>query len=293
MKIGFQLNSYTWPGGANRIGEHLANMSSTADDAGFDSMWVFDHFFQIPRNGVPDEDVLEAYNVLGFLAGHTKKMRLGTMATGNTYRHPGMLIKTLTGLDVVSGGRAIVCIGAGWYEMEAKSLGLPFPPVSERFEMLEETLQLMKQMWSGDRSPFQGKHYQLDEPICEPQPLSDPHPPIWVGGGGLKKTLKLAATYGDASNLVAHHGLEDMAMRLEALKRHCDAIGRPYEDIEKTCIGTLHIGPNGMTVKEGIEFCRNIANLGITNGVFNMPNDHELRPVDIIGKEIIPEVAGF
>ena len=116
MKIGFQLNSYTWPGGANRIGEHLANMSRTADDAGFDSMWVFDHFFQIPRNGVPDEDVLEAYNVLGFLAGHTKKMRLGTMATGNTYRHPGMLIKTLTGLDVVSGGRAIVCIGAGWYE---------------------------------------------------------------------------------------------------------------------------------------------------------------------------------
>ena len=293
MQVALQLNMYNWPSGPTETASTLADIARTADDAGFVSMWVLDHYFQIPRNGVAEDDMHEAYNVLGYIAGLTKRMRLGTMATGVIYRHPAALVKILTTLDVLSSGRASLCIGAGWYEREALGLGLPFPPLSQRFEMLEENLQILKKMWSDDITPYEGKHYQLAEPICSPQPLSKPHPPIIVGGGGLTKTLPLAVKYGDGSNVVAHAGLEDMATRLDALKRHCDNLGRPYEDIEKSCIGTGHIQPGVSTAKDVINMCQSFADLGIQTAVLNMPNVSEIWPLEVYGREIIPAVAEF
>jgi F420-dependent oxidoreductase-like protein len=184
--------------------------------------------------GPADDPMLEAYSTLSYLAGVTKRARLGTLVTGVVYRHPGFLVKAATNLDVLSGGRAYLGIGAAWYEREAVGLGMPFPPVSERFERLEETLQIAKRMWSGDRTPYEGKHYRLAEPISSPQPLSKPHPPILVGGMGEKKTLRLVAQYADACNLFTAIGVDEVARKLDVLKRHCEDVGRPYDEIERT-----------------------------------------------------------
>src|SRR6476659_3053252 len=186
MRIGLQVPSFTWPGGSAAIGERLAEIGRTADDAGFASIWVMDHFFQIGVVGPPEEPMLEGYSALSYLAGVTKRARLGTLVTGVIYRHPGILVKTVTTLDVLSGGRAYLGIGAAWNEQEHRGLGVDYTPLGERFERLEETLQIAHQMWSGDDSPFAGKHYQLQRPLNSPPALSQPHPPILVGGGGEK-----------------------------------------------------------------------------------------------------------
>jgi F420-dependent oxidoreductase-like protein len=199
-----------------------------------------DHFFQIPSIGEAEEPMLEGYSTLAFAAGISERISLGTLVTGVTYRHPGILVKTVTTLDVLSGGRAWLGIGAGWYEREHLGLGVPFPPVSERFERLEETLQIAKQMWSGVVGPYEGKHYQLAETLCQPMPLSTPHPRILIGGGGEQKTLRLVARYADACNLFAmpgEEGLSALSHKLDVLRAHCEAEGRPFEAIEKTVIG--------------------------------------------------------
>ncbi len=206
MRIGLQVPSFTWPDGSDGIGPKLAEIGRTADEAGFASLWVMDHFFQIGYVGPAEDPMLEGYSALSYLAGGTERAKLGTLVTGVIYRHPGILLKTATTLDVLSGGRAYLGIGAGWFEREALGLGAPFPSTKERFEQLEETLQIAHQMWSGEVAPYRGAHYQLEETLNSPQALSRPHPPIMVGGMGEKKTLRLVAQYADACNLFAYGG---------------------------------------------------------------------------------------
>lgn len=293
MRIGLQIPSFTWPGGSTEIGPRLAEIAKTADEAGFYSLWVMDHFFQIEVIGPPDDSMLESYATLSYLAGITQRVRLGALVTGVTYRHPGILIKTVSTLDVLSGGRAYLGIGAAWNERESVGLGVPFPPLKERFERLEETLQIAKQMWSGHREPYQGQHYHLAEPINSPQPLSQPHPPILIGGMGENKTLRLVAQYADASNLFAFVGNEALRQKLDVLKRHCEAVGRPYDEIERTALSTVHLASEGMTATQVIETCRGLADVGIQQVIFNMPNVHEIEPLERFGREIIPAVAEF
>ena len=224
MKLGLQIPIFTWPGGARVLGTKLADIVRTADDAGYASIWVMDHHFQIEMVGRAEMDMLEAYTALGYIAAHTSKARLGTMVTGVTYRHPGILAKQVTTLDVLSGGRAYLGIGAAWFEREHVGLGVPFPPFKERFERLEEALQIAKQMWSDNDGPFRGKHYQLAETLNSPQVLSKPHPPILIGGAGEKKTLRLVAKYGDACNIFAPSPAF-VAQKLAVLQQHCEAVG--------------------------------------------------------------------
>src|SRR5262250_1495722 len=233
MQLGVQIPDFTFPGGPARLGADLAAIGRAADDAGFGFLAVMDHFFQIPVIGPPEREMLEAYTTLAFLAACTSRAKLLTLVTGAVYRHPGILAKTVTTLDVLSGGRAWLGIGAAWNEEESRGLGIPFPPVAERFERLEETLQICLQMWRGDETPYQGQHYQLDRLLNSPQALTRPHPPIMIGGGGEKKTLRLVARYADACNLFP---TPQMAHKLDVLKRHCEAEERDYDTIEKTCI---------------------------------------------------------
>ena len=293
MRLGLQIPRFTWPAGAAGIGPRLAEIGRTADEVGFASLWVMDHFFQIEHIGPPEEPMLESYTTLGYLAGVTKRLRLGTMVTGVVYRHPGILVKAVSTLDVVSGGRAYMGIGAAWFEGEAKGLGVPFPPVKERFERLEETLQIARQMWTGQVDTYNGRHYHLSKTLNSPQPLSQPHPPILIGGGGEKKTLRLAAKYGDACNLFAGMGIDTVRHKLDVLKRHCDEVGRPYEEIERTVLGVVNIGPGGQTASQVIATCRELVGIGIQHFIFSMPNVHEVKPLEIIGREVIPAVAEF
>jgi len=293
MRIGLQIPSFTWPGGSTELGARLAQIGKTAEDAGFASIWVMDHFFQIQFVGQPDEPMLESYTTLSYLAGLTHRVRLGALVTGVIYRHPGIVVKAVSTLDVLSGGRAYLGIGAAWFEREALGLGVPFPPLKERFERLEEALQIAKQMWSGKVAPYPGKHYHLAETLNSPQPLTKPHPPILIGGSGEQKTLKLVAKYADACNLFAGAGLDEIRKKLGILKRYCEEIGRPYEDIERTALGTVNLSPGNMTAADVIKTCRDLADLGIQHAIFNMPNIHELTPLEVFGREIIPVVAGF
>ncbi len=299
MKIGLQIPNFTWPGGPKEIATKLAEIARTADEAGFTSLWVMDHFFQIGGSerrgglGPAEDEMLESYSALSYLAGITKRATLGALVTGVVYRHPGILIKTVTTLDVLSGGRAYFGIGAAWNERESRALGVPFPPVKERLERLEETLQIAKQMWSEDNGPYNGRHFQLAETLCSPQPLSKPHPPIMIGGGGEKKTLRLVAQYGDACNLFARMGLDTVRSKLDILKRHCEKVERDYAQIEKTTLSTVELAPGKMSAKDIIEECRSMAALGIQHCIFNMPNVHELAPLDVFGKEIIPAMEGL
>ncbi|MBK9942034.1 MAG: LLM class F420-dependent oxidoreductase [Kouleothrix sp.] len=291
MRIGLQIPSFTWPGGAAEIGARLAQIGRAADDAGFYSLWVMDHFFQIGMVGPPEEPMLEGYSALSFLAAATKRAMLGTLVTGVIYRHPGLLVKTVTTLDVLSGGRAYFGIGAAWNEQESRGLGVPFPALKTRFEQLEEALQIAHQMWRGDRTAYTGTHYQLADPLNSPQALAQPHPPIMIGGAGEQKTLRLVAQYADACNLFARMGNDVLRQKLDILKGHCDAVGRPYEAIERTALGTVQLAPGADTPASVIAQCRSLAEVGIQHVIFNMPNVHELAPLEAFGREIIPAVA--
>ena len=291
MKIGLQIPNFTFPTGPTRIGGTLEDIARAAEAAGFASLWVMDHFFQIPPMGSAELDMLEGYSTLSYLAAVTSKVRLGTMATGVVYRYPGILVKTVTTLDVLSGGRAYLGIGAAWFEREALAFGTPFPPLGTRFELLEEALQIAKQMWSADNGPYHGKHNQLTETLCNPQPLTRPHPPILVAGGGEKKTLRLVAQYADACNLFGDAAI--VAPKLEILKQHCGRLDRDYAEIEKTTLGTTHLAPGQMTPGDVVAYCRALSAIGIDHAIFNMPNVHEIAPLELFGREVIPEVAGF
>ena len=299
MKIGLQIPNFTWHKGPQEIPHKLAEIARTADQAGFSSLWVMDHFFQIGRPNNPsglgpaEDEMLESYSTLSYLAGFTQKVTLGALVTGVVYRYPGILVKTVTTLDVLSGGRAYLGIGAAWNEREAQGLGVPFPPVKERFERLEETLQIAKQMWSYNYGPYHGKYYQLAETLCSPQPLSKPHPPIMIGGMGEKKTLRLVAQYADACNFFLAMGLDTVRAKLAVLKEHCETLGRDYAEIEKTTLGTVHLAEDEMSAADVIAQCRELANMGIQHAIFNMPNVHEIAPLETFAREIIPVVAGL
>jgi F420-dependent oxidoreductase-like protein len=289
MRIGLQLPNFSWPGGTAGIGPRLADIVRTAEDAGFASIWVMDHFFQIAIIGPPEEPMLESYSVLNYIAALTKRVKLGTLVTGVIYRYPGLLAKTVTTLDVLSGGRAYLGIGAAWFEAEARGLGVPFPPLKQRFEMLEECLQIVLQMWRDDRTPYRGQHYLLEDPLNHPQPLQQPHPPIMIGGGGEQKTLRLVAQYANACNLFTHLGNQALRQKLDILRGHCDAIGRPYDEIERTILHTVNLDAKD-TPASLIAQCREWAAMGVQQAIFNMPNVHEIAPLETFGREIIPVV---
>jgi F420-dependent oxidoreductase-like protein len=277
----------------------LAGIAGAAEEARFHSLWVMDHVFQIgdhdhSRGLDPAEDeMLEGYSTLSYMAGFTKTVKLGTMVTGVVYRHPGILVKTVTTLDVLSGGRAYLGIGAAWNQREAAGLGIPFPPLAERFRRLEETLQIAKQMWSGNNGRYDGKYYRLAETLCNPEPLSKPHPPILIGGGGERKTLLLVAKHADACNLFGQIGLDAVREKLDVLKRHCDSVGRDYAQIEKTALDSINVAPGQNTSRDVIHRCKELADAGIQQVIFNMPNVHEILPLAAFGREIIPAAADF
>ena len=288
MKIGLQIPSFTWAGGPGHLGADLAAAAETADGAGFDSIWVMDHLFQIRGLGPPEQEMLEAYTTLGFIAGRTQRARLGTMVTAAVYRHPVVLCKQVTALDVLSGGRAWLRIGAGWNEQEARGLGIPFPPLGERFERLEETLQVCLKMWSGDRTPYRGRHNQLEDPLNSPQSLSRPHPPILIGGGGERKTLRLVARYADACNLFPGPQLPH---KLGVLRGHCEAEGRDYDAIEKTALFSFDVGEGGSRVGKLIGQLRWLGGMGIQTVIGSVKDVDRLQPLEVMGREVIPAVA--
>src|SRR5258706_10903826 len=294
MRLGLQVPVFTWPNGQSQLGQTFGQIAEHADKAGFYSLWVMDHFFQIGMVGNPEMEMLEGWSALAFAAGHTQRIKLGTMVTGVTYRYPGILVKTATTLDVLSGGRAYFGIGAAWNEDEHKGLGVPFPSTSERFERLEETLQIALQMWSGNEKPYNGKHYQLERPLNSPQSVQRPHPPILIGGTGERKTLRMVAQYADACNIFARLDDNFLQNKLNVLREHCQAIGRPYEQIEKTSLGSLALsrdGRNGsMTPAAAIEYFAKLAALGIDQAIINMPNVYDLDIFDLFATEVIPEV---
>ena len=291
MKLGLQVPSFTWPGGAAEIGPALAEIARTADGAGYDSIWVMDHFFQIRNVGTAEEPMLEAYTTLGFLAAHTRSAGLGTLVTGVTYRHPGILAKTVTTLDVLSGGRAWLGIGAAWNDEEHSGLGVPFPPIAERFERLEETLKIILQMWSDDDGPFEGKHYQLARTLNSPQPLSVPRPQILIGGGGERKTLRLVAKYADACNFFT--GPQELRAKLDVLRRHCDAVGRDFDSIMKTVYYVMDVGDNGERVPQVLDDLAALAEAGADGALGALRGVERIDPIEIVGREIIPKIASL
>lgn len=293
MRIGLQIPSFTWPGGEQAIHTRLAEIARAADQGGFYSVWVMDHFFQIQGVGKVEEPMLESYSTLSYLAAVTQKVKLGALVTGVVYRHPGILVKTVTTLDVLSGGRAYFGIGAAWNERESAGLGVPFPPLKERFERLEETLQIARQMWSGKVAPYEGRYYHLAEPLTSPLPVTKPHPPILIGGMGEQKTLRLVAKYADACNFFARAGDDTIRGKLDVLKQRCEEVGRDYNSIEKTALGTVSLTPDSMTAPQMVDWCRKLAALGIQQLIVNMPNAHEIRPIETIAAEVIPAVASF
>src|SRR6185312_3993943 len=256
----------------------------------FEMLTVMDHVWQIGVVGPPEHEMLEAYTTLGFLAARTTRISLMAMVTGVVYRPPGLLAKMVTTLDVLSGGRAWLGIGAAWNEEESRGLGLPFPPTAERFERLEEALQICLQMWSDDESPYHGKHYQLGRTLNSPQSLSKPHPPILIGGGGEQKTLRLVARYAQACNLFAGADLEH---KLDVLRSHCEAEGRSFDDIEKTVLYNFDVGPDGERVDQIRADLRGLADLGFSLAHGRVTNVSSLRPLEIIGKEIVPAIAAW
>ncbi|WP_405866256.1 LLM class F420-dependent oxidoreductase [Streptomyces sp. NBC_01515] len=238
MRVGVHINRFNHPGGPASVGPELAAAGAAAEAAGVSWLSVMDHYFQMEFNGGAEDDMLEAYTTLGYLAGRTSTVQLGALVTGVTYRQPGLLAKIATTLDVLSGGRATLGIGAAWYDREHHGLGVPYPPVAERFERLEETLRICLQMWDPETNgPFEGKHYRLAETLCVPAPISSPHPEIMIGGGGEKKTLRLVAQYADACNLIVSTP-DELRHKLDVLRGHCDNLGRDYDRIRKTIVHT-------------------------------------------------------
>jgi F420-dependent oxidoreductase-like protein len=293
MKIGLSIANFSWPGGPSKLGGTIAQIARTADRAGFDSIWVMDHFWQIGMIGPPENDMLEGYSALAFMAAVTSKARLGTMVTGAVYRYPGILAKTVTTLDVLSGGRAWLGIGAAWNEAESKGLGIPFPPMAERFERLEETLQICLQMWEGERGsekPYKGKHNQLERPLNSPQSLTRPHPPILIGGGGEKKTLRMVAQYANACNLFP---TPELPHQLEILREHCQAVGRNYDEIEKTAMFTFDVGENGEKVDKVIGGLHWLNGMGIQTVIGGVAHVDKIKPLEVIGEKVIPAIANL
>jgi F420-dependent oxidoreductase-like protein len=292
MRIGVHLVDFNWAGGPAAIGPTLTRVGRAVEEAGVANLSVMDHYFELPPRGGPEEPMLEGYTALGFLAAHTESAELQLLVTGVTYRYPGLLAKIVTTLDVLSGGRAMLGIGAAWYEREHLALGVPFPPVAERFERLEETLQIALQMWSDDDGPFEGKHYRLAETINVPQPLQRPRPPIMIGGGE-RKTLRLVARYADVCNLFASRadGPAAVGAKLDVLRGHCEREGTDYDAIRKT---VLYIDAPGPGAGPGERFAEEMTGylaLGVSE-VHLVPTGDPVAFVESLGEHVVPHLAG-
>jgi F420-dependent oxidoreductase-like protein len=292
MHIGLQSPSFKYPGGTAAIRPKLKEIVTTAEAAGFYSLWVMDHYYQIKGlfGEAYTDPMLESYTTLGYFAGLTERAYLGVLVTGVIYRHPSVLLKMVNTLDVLSGGRAYLGIGAAWYEEEAKGYGIPYPPTAERFEQLEDNLQLAHALWASDETAFAGKHFAAPAITNNPRPLATPHPRLMIGGTGPKKTLRMVAQYGDACNIGDWVGAENMQKALDDLKGHCDALGRDYASVEKTSLGTVHLSGDD-TVASIISRIEGLAAMGFTHAIFNMPDVYTITPLEVFGKEIIPAVA--
>jgi F420-dependent oxidoreductase-like protein len=290
MKVGLHIADFTWEGGPAALGPRLGEIARRAEQAGVDRISVMDHVWQIGHLGPPDHEMLEAYTTLGYLAGLTSRVKLLTVVTAVVYREPGLLAKAVTTLDVLSGGRAMLGIGAAWNADEARGLGLFFPPLAERYERLEEALRICLQMWSGDDGPFDGKHYHLARTLNSPQALSRPHPPILIGGSGERKTLRLVARYADACNLFDS---PELAHKLDVLRAHCAAEGRDYDAIEKTVQVRFDLGEHGERAGETVEHLHELAGLGFTVAHGTLARVGTLRPLELMAEQVIPAIEKF
>jgi F420-dependent oxidoreductase-like protein len=292
VKLGLQISSFTWPGGPEAIGPTLGRVVRAADDAGFDSIWVMDHFFQIRSVGAVTEPMLEGYTTLGFMAANSSRARLGLMVGGVHYRAAGLWVKATTTLDVLSGGRAWLGIGAAWNQDESESLGFGFPPLGERFELLEETLQVAHGMWQGERGSegvVRGRHVTATRLLNSPQSISRPRPPIMIGGGGEKKTLRLVARYGDATNVFG--GPTAIAHKYEVLRAHCETEGRNYDEIERSTLQSVNLAsepPESVVDRFG-----ELSDAGAQHVIFSLRDVHDLRNIETIGREVVPQVRNL
>ena len=290
MELGIHLANFTWSGGPDTFVTDLARTATLAEDVGVRKLSVMDHVWQIGHIGPPEHEMLEAYTTLGYLAAVTEKVELLAWVTAAVYREPGLLAKEVTTLDVLSRGRAWLGIGAAWNEEESLGLGLPFPPTAERFERLEETLQICLQMWSDSDEPYEGKHYRLRRTLNSPQSVQRPHPPILIGGGGERKTLRLVAQYADACNLF---DTPEVPRKLDILREHCESLGRDYDEIAKTVMCPVDPGPNGENVDAVLAHLKDLAALGVTH-VHSRGLDGS-RPdwLEVLGERVIPEISRF
>ena len=291
MNIGLQIPSFKYPGGTVSIRPKLKEIVTSAEENGFYSIWVMDHFYQI-RNLFGEaysDPMMECYTTLGYLAGLSEKAYLGVLVTGVIYRHPSVLMKMVNTLDILSGGRAYFGIGAAWYEDEAKGYGIPYPSTSVRFEQLEDNLQLAKALWDSDEASFEGQHFSAPAITNNPRPLSKPHPRIMIGGMGPKKTLRMVAQYADACNFFEGAGMEKLQKAIDTLKAHCERLGRDYDTIEKTSLGTVHLS-EGDTVEGVIRRIKDLSAMGFTHTIFNMPDVYRITPLETFAKQIIPAV---
>jgi F420-dependent oxidoreductase-like protein len=294
MNIGLQIPSFKAPSGTADIRPKLKEIVTTAEGAGFYSLWVMDHYYQIKGlfGEAYTDPMLEAYTTLGYFAGLTEKAYLGVLVTGVIYRHPAVLMKMVNTLDILSGGRAYFGIGAAWYEDEAKGNGIPYPPTSERFERLEESLKLATALWSSDEVSFDGKHFSAPAITNNPRPLSSPHPRIMIGGTGPNKTLRMVAQYANACNIGDWVGTANMQKALDNIKRHCDALGRDYDKIEKTSLCTANLSGKD-TADSIVSRIKELSAMGFTHVIFNMPDVYKITPLKTFAKEIIPVVTGL
>ncbi len=300
MKVGLQIPSFTWPGGDAAIGPTLARIVRTADAAGVDSIWVMDHFFQIRGVGVPTEPMLEGWTTLGYLAANTSRARLGLLVGGVHYRAPGLWIKAATTLDVLSGGRAWLGIGAAWNEEESRALGFPFPPLAERFELLEDTLRMAHGMWQGDHGsevPFVGHRIRAERLLNSPQSLSRPRVPIMVGGGGERRTLRLVARYADACNVFG--GPEGLAHKFRILREHCEAVGRPYDEVERSTLQSIDpdapgaANPGRQSVDQIVDWIGELADAGAQHVIVNVRDVWDPARLERLCGELVPAVKAL
>lgn len=290
MKLGLHLSNYTYGVPTTEFATKLGEIVTAADEGGFDRLSVMDHYFQISNVGPAEHEMFEAYGMLGYLAAKTSRVKLGVLTTGITYRHPGFLAKQITGLDVLSGGRAWAGVGAAWFEREHLGLGIPFPPLKERFERLEETIRILKQMWSDNNGPFEGKHYQLAETLCSPQPIQQPHPPLLIAGSGEKKTLRLVARYANFCN-IAGDNPENVERRLGILAGHCATEGRDYSEIEKTIVTRFDPGADGERANELVDRLGRFAEVGVQAALGSLVNVEDPRVMEQMVTKVIPQLA--
>src|SRR5581483_6148282 len=294
MQLALQLPSFTLSGGDAQIAPRLAEIATLAESLGYCSIWVMDHFFQIPGVGDVTEPMLEGYTTLSYLAARTARVRLGTLVTGVTYRQPGILVKEVTTLDVLSGGRAWFGVGAAWNEQEHRGLGVPFSPLKERFERLEETLQIALQMWDeSNNGPYEGRYYRLAETLNHPQALSRPHPPILIGGSGERKTLRLVARYADACNLSAYGLTDDDGLRhkLDVLRQHCAAEGRSYDAIERTVLVPFDPAEASREPNKLVDRLGALAAIGFQTAIMSLRSMEDLRAFEAASRAVLPQAA--